>query len=209
MLRSTAVSRIQRGLGFRTDLEDECISALQEAQREFERARTLPWFLVEEDQTLSVTSGTQTVALPDGFLMEVEDDGLHYTSTDAGLVYLTKRPFDEAKLYYRDTDAGEPLSYSLRKASLYVFPEPDTNYTLTWSYFKAADVLTSDVENAWLENVPELLIAKAGLILAMDLENADSTKKFAAMFETWNNWLVREIARRESEAMPRRMGANH
>ena len=49
MLRDVAVADIQKALGFRTDQYDNCVAALQTAQRLLERGRTLPYFLLEEE----------------------------------------------------------------------------------------------------------------------------------------------------------------
>jgi hypothetical protein len=208
MFRSVAISRIQQGLGFRTDLVDPIIAALQEAQREYENGHSLPWFMIQEDATITITSGTQTVALPTGFKRMVETEGITFTSTDDGLRYLEKKPFDEAKVFYSEYDAGEPLAFSLRKASLYFWPEPDANYTATWSYYKAADTLDVDIENVWLANVPDLLIGRAGMIVAADLENTVSFQKFDAMHTRWRDWLYAQIADREDQGMQRAMGVN-
>ena len=209
MIRSAAIARIQQGLGFRTDLSDVIISALQEAQGEFERAQTLPWFLISEDQTFTATALSPTVALPTSFLRIVEEESPHFTTTGTTPTFLVKKPFDEALQYYLGVSNGRPQAYTLRSASISLWPTPDITYTLAWSYYKAGTALTSDIENVWLLNVPYLLIARAGLIVAADLENETATKKFLAMYDKWNSWLFNAIADRDDQAMPRSIGRNH
>lgn len=209
MLRSQAITRIQRGLSFRSDLLDVIIDALQEAQRDLEGAITLPWFLIAEDVSVAVTAGSQSVALPTGFIRFVEDEQLHYIDTKLNSVFLTKTPFDEATTYFNGTTAGAPTAYTLRSASISVWPVPDIAYTLKCSYYKRGTLLDSNITNAWLTYCPELLIALAGLLVAVDLENETSTKKFGAMYTKWAAWLVQEIAAREEQGNPRAIGRNH
>ena len=210
MLRSAAISRIQQGLGWRSDLTTPIVSALQEAQRELEGGQTLPWFLLQEDQTFSATvANGGAVTLPTGFLKFHKDEGPQITSTDQGIKYLPHKPFDEAKVFYADTDDGEPQAYTLRSTTVKFWPTPDATYSVTASYYKRGTLLDSDITNAWLTEAPELLIARAGLIVAVDLENEVSTKKFAAMFTKWQSWLMAEMADREEHTMERALGRNH
>lgn len=209
MLRSEAVARIQRGLGFRTDQEQNIIDSLQEAQRDLEGGQTLPWFLIQEDAAFAVLASTSTYTFPTDFLRVVEDEGLHYTSDDGEAIFLTKRTYEENVKFFADVDPGPPQGYTIRKGTIQIWPVPDIAYSLTWSYYKRATLLSTDVTNAWLTEVPELLIGLAGLLIAADLENEASTKKFGAMYQKWSAWLVTQMADREDQGMPRAMGRNH
>lgn len=209
MLRSAAITRIQRGLGFRTDLTNEIISALQEAQRDLEGATSLPWFLTAESQAFAITSGSQTVALPTSFLRVVEDEQPYYRTTAGDSIFLEKKPFDEAYTYYTSVAAGGPLAYTLRSASITVWPVPDANYSLFWSYYSRGTLLDTDVTNSWLTYCPELLIGLAGLLIAADLENETATRKFGAMYTKWASWLVQEIAARDEQGNARALGRSH
>jgi hypothetical protein len=208
MLRSAAISRIQQGLGFRTDLTTVIISALQEAQRDLEGAQTLPWFLINESQSLAVTLASQVVALPTGFLRIVEDEQPYFTLA-GDTTFLEKKPFDEAKIFYSGTDPGTPAAYTLRSASMTVWPVPDANYTLTWSFYARGTLLDGEITNTWLTSCPELLIGLAGLLVAADLENEMATKKFGAMYQKWDAWLQQEITARDEQGNARALGRNH
>jgi hypothetical protein len=177
MLRSAAITIIQRGLGFRSDLTDEIVSALQEAQRVFELGRTLPWFLKEEDQTFTAPSGIADIALPTGFLREIDGETFHYTDSTTGDRNYLEKFLDlnrmKQSLDTSETDPGKPLAYYLRKATVAVYPERDASYDLTWSYYKSADALTSDIENAWLAYAPEAMIGFAGKLVCEDIGLSD------------------------------------
>jgi hypothetical protein len=214
MTRDEAVTLIQQGLAFRSGNVDQIIAALTKAQNDLERENvTLPWFLIQQDQTISVTASTQAYSLPTGFIKEVEDEGLRYTNSQTGKpVFLIKKPFDEAKDFYTnelEVSTNRPLAYSLRKATIYLWPVPDTSYTLTWSYYAKDTALTSNVENEWLENIPYLLIAVAGKYMSDDLHYDQGMIKFEKREAQERMRLASMIAAREESNMPRAMGRNH
>lgn len=207
MTRSEAIARIQRGLGFRSDLETEIISALQEAQRYLEKGRSLPRFLLQEDQTLALPSGSANVSLPTGFIREKRDEGLRYVnSTTQKTVTLEKLSLNIAVERFYGEDAGKPLAYVLRAEAITFYPERDTAYSLTWSYYKRSVSLATEVSNnEWLDEdtgAPEALIGRAGMIVAEDLGNAPALEKFAKMHAvSWAGMLADSILVDE-EAQP-------
>lgn len=209
MLRSVAVARVQQGLGFRSDLETQIIAALQEAQREHEIGTTLPWFLIEKDATIATAAATRAIAFPTGFLRLVEYEGPYYEDPDDGISYLAVRPYDEALQYYEAFDAGAPRCLAIRSDGFAVFPLPDDVYSISLSYYKAADLLDADIENAWLANFPDLLINRAGMLIAEDLEHSIAYQKFERKYTFWRTKFYSEIAAREDQNMPRMMGANN
>lgn len=209
-LRSEAITRIQRGLGFRSDQSDAIVSSLKEAQRHLERGKSLPWFLVQENVTLTFLTGSADVSLPTGFLREKEGESVYLIDTTTGApVFLEKVSFDEGSEIYTDDDATSmrPQAYTVRKASIRSWPVGrDTSYHAFWSYYKAADELSSDIQNAWLEHAPEVLIGRAGIILARDLRNKSAVELFTEMYvEAWKGVFAQGIDR-EDVGDPIRVG---
>lgn len=208
-----AIALVQQGLGFRTDLADQIEDALAAAQEEFEGAnRTLPKFLIQEDQTLNVLAATQNITLPTGFIKEVEDEGPNYAGTDSR-VYLRKLTKREAEEYYFDAEPGQPEAYVIRNSVLRVYPEPDTAYTLTWSYYKKETFPgTTSGTNQWFERWPRLLVGRAGLELARDTRQTgvgSPYERFSELFTIWNTKWMASIAAEEDANMPRAMGLNN
>jgi hypothetical protein len=97
MLRSTAVARVQRRLGFRKDIAVAICDEMISAQDNFERGvpvpivasaymgrflagggSFLPWFLLTEVNTIQTAIGEERVSLPDDFIREYEEDALYY-----------------------------------------------------------------------------------------------------------------------------------
>lgn len=202
MLRSEAVARIKEGLGFRDDLDDTIVARLKESQRLIEKGRSLPFFLVEESATLAVPSGSADVALPTGFIREKGREGLnYYSSIEFKNNFLEKLNFNVGVARFVNVSAGVPRAYALRKATLKFWPNRDAAYNLTWSYFKAGDVLSTDIENVWLANAPNILIGHAGASLAKDLRDESAVSVFNAMYvEAWNGAFAEGIMRDEENA---------
>lgn len=216
MLRSAAVARIQRGLGFRTDQTDNIISALQEAQRLLERGRTLPFFLLSEASSLVTVAGTSLYNLPTRFLREQDDNKLRYVASTGGIVFLEKMTNDKQRALFWDIptatfQVGAPLSYAIRKTQVRLIPTPDAVYTLSWGVYIGAEPLSADIENAWLEEesgAPEVLINRAGMLLAEDLGNEKALERFTKKFgESWAG-MFGDTTKREEENMPLEMGSS-
>lgn len=211
MLRSEAVARIQRGMGFRSDRATEIASCIQEAQRELEKGKTLPKFLLREDQSLSLVAATNAVTLPTDFLLR-SATLIHYTP-----LYTTRtrdipwRDYNAARNVYAAYNPGGPAVVSLRATTLWFEPLADRAYTLTWDYYKKADVLDSDSDtNEWLDddNVPEYLIGEAGLRFAIDARNSEAIELFTRMIAKARASVFSDTVRNEADEVVAMGGDN-
>jgi hypothetical protein len=198
MLRDAAVARVQQGLGWRGDKAAEIVNALQDVQQELELGPTLPWFLISEILSVSTEEDEERLALPEGFIKEIDDGAVFYynsdaTTSDAVWTEIKKDELD----YLRKTYPGEgaPSHYNLQGKYMRLFPTPDAStYTVKLSAYMKDTVLSNNIENKWLENVPRLLIGLAGIELGNDLRDkmalgrfnnmASSARLILANFET-------------------------
>lgn len=225
----TAVAQVQQGLGFRSDRATEIISALNFAMNEREQpGKTLPWFMVAEDQTVTALATNQAISLPAGFVKEREsrDGNLRYRSATAGsrTFFLQKGDIQSLDRYFFgdwqnnwDTNAqstanaltpGMPRAYALRGATIKVYPVPDVDYGLTWDFYKNSDPITlaTSATHPWLLNSPWVLVSDAGLKLAADIQNQAAMTKFATMALMASQTLMGSIVERELAGRPLRMG---
>lgn len=222
MTRDQAVARINQGIGFRptgNPLESTILLMLQEAQRDLEKGKTLPKFLLQEDQLLTLAAATHTVAKPAGFLREDDEVPLHFFPPNA------TRPTFLARRFYKDavesnlhgtsasTAPDEPIApsvYVIRNTVIDFITTADLTYSLYWNYYKAADVLAGGVmSNAWLDNAPEWLWGEAGYRLAMDLDpNAGAVAKFDKIRMMGRAAAFGEDVTAETASGPLIMGAN-
>ena len=218
MTRTQAVARILEEIGFRaagSSLDTTIISRLQEAQRELESGKTLPLFLLQENQTLSLVLGAHTVALPSGFIREEPDNLIHYFPTNSDVpIWLERRLYIDAEMAQITNDdetAQAPQVYVILKDTIDFITNADANYTLYWSYYKRAATLTTDIENEWLGNLQggaEWLIGEAGYRLAKSLRDQSAIQSFDDMRKTGRAALLGEIIAREESGGPYAMGMN-
>lgn len=222
MLRDAAVQRINRAIGFRASgnpLETTIIDTLQEAQRDLEKGKTLPKFLIQEDQTLTLVAGQHSVALPTGFLRDVDETRIRYYETTNSVRprFLKRTYMDDAILassFRSETDPETPARnrapsvYVIRRATIDFITVANQNYTLFWDYYKADQVLSSNIENLWLANASEWLIGEAGARLAADLGNQQAAASFEAMRTKGRAAVFGEILASELSSGPLQMGGN-
>ena len=208
--RNVAVLRIQEGLGFRRDREATTIRRLQEAQRELERGKSLPKFMLIEDEAIALAAQANEVALPARFLRR-SDQLIRYTPQYS--TYPKRLPwkdYDTAALAYQSYNPGGPIVVSMRAESLYFFPTADRAYTLSWSYYQKAVTLEDNTTNAWLEHAPEWLIGEAGLRMAKDTRNPTAIQLFTDMRNAgMSAWLKETFMDEVDDMQPLTIGANN
>ncbi len=181
MLRDRAVSRIQQALGFRDDKKAEIVDALQDAQEFLEEAAMLPFFLRTEVASITTIIGEERVEVPDDFIREWDEDALWYFDGTAPAadqwVNLVK---EELEILRKDQPGdGAPVAYSLDNRYFRIFPTPDEIFTLKSIYYKHDAILTTNIENLWLDHAPFLLIGMAGTQLAVGFRDSDAITLFA------------------------------
>lgn len=208
--RAVAVTRIQEGLGFRSDREVTIIRRLIEAQRELERGKTLPKFLLAEDQTLTLASGEHAVDLPQLFLRR-SSTLIRYTPVYSE--YPRRIPwkdYDALHLAYQSYNPGGPHGVALREDSLWFEPEADRAYTLTWDYYQRGVALETNTTNLWLEHAPEWLIGEAGLRIALDTRNKTAVELFTFMLtKARKAWFDETVLNEAEDQTPLVMGGDN
>lgn len=185
MLRDDAVLRIQNGLGFRTSLASTIVSRLQEAQDELEKGKSLPRFLMVEDAVLTLVQGTREVVLPPGYLREV-DDGYIWSASLKPPRLIRVPDINSGLAILRNIGENDPVPptvYTILSQTIWFFTVAAKTYTMEWSFYKSADVLTQNIENAWLADAAGRwwLIGEAGWRIAQDLRDPAATALFDAM----------------------------
>jgi hypothetical protein len=212
MDRDTMVARIQEKLGFKQTLAPNIQSALQDEQDELERGATLPWFLLQEDQTFTITppvpavSTPQQYNLPTGFISEADDqDGnLRVQLTTPGpQTFVQKMDYRVAEEFFfgqrqvwwdgaevivqsatQPPTPGQPKVYVLRKNQVRIYPGPDKVYNMLWTFYAHdARLDGSNVTNQWSTNIPWLLIGRAGLKMAMSTRDKDAASAFQQILQ--------------------------
>lgn len=221
MNRDLAVTRIMQGLDFRvptSSFTDYAIQILQEAQRNLENGRTLPRFLLNQDQTFTLALGAHTVALPTGFIRESDDTRIRlYPQNSIVPRFLARRFYIDAVAAlnvsvppdpYVAPEPSAPTVYVIRNGVIDFITVANLNYVMYWDYYARAAALTTNIENAWLANAPEWLIGEAGYRIAMDLGNQNAVQRFDYMRKAAERAALGEDWAAETASGPLRMGAN-
>lgn len=210
MTRDEAVIVMMRKLSFRTGIEANCITALQTAQRQLESQSYLlpngmripyPSFLIETDSELTLVADQEYIDLPTDFLGEVEDMPPYMYNIDEKKVFLAKSSPGVLREAY--PGSAEPVAYYQQDTRLYLAPAPDDAYLLYLSYYKAEPLLTSNVENKWLEKAPDLIIGIAGEELAGDYRDKAAQVEFQRLITMgatmiWQKSLNEEYSNRRT-----------
>lgn len=220
MVRSEAIAIIKRGLGFRQTQDAAIIAAIKEAQRTLELGKTLPNWLIEFDAPIAVTSGTNSVELPERFIRLTDEYDMYYVNNSGANVTLPRKNYTEAYNAFvasgEEDDSVEISSNAhpkvfvpLSKTEAILIPTPTVSFTAFLTYYKGAVVLDSDVENAWLLNAPDYLIAMAGMIVAGNLRDKDALSEFTRRAKMAGGGLMGDIIEDELAGRPLIMGRNN
>lgn len=205
MTLAEVIAEIQAGIGFRSDKVDEIKRKLVLAQQELERGRTLPSFIIIEDEPVSLSANTGTWALPSNFIREVDDFGSPLV-TNNDVLTLKKVPYDSGFAQWGSAEAGTPLAYSRRRASLQFWPNTDTDLEFTISYYAKQDNPATASTNAWSENAPGLLIGLAGMMIAQNLRDPEAKQDFATTYALASKSVFNEIVAGEDANMQYSLG---
>ena len=220
MLRSEAITIIKRGLGYRQTQDASIIAALKEAQRQLELGHTLPRFLLEFDTPITVTANNPLIVLPSGFIRFHDDYDLYYVNSDGARVFLPRKNYTEAYQAYvasgdengqviETTSSYPQVVVQRTKTSAQLVPTSTVGFTAYLTYYKAATVLDSDVENVWLANAPDVLIGMAGMIVAGDVRDKDALARFTARANLGGKSLMGDIIEDELAGRALVMGRNN
>lgn len=196
MTRDEAITLLKGRLARPTDttLDASIILEMRYVQEQMlEKKPWLPWFLLSDNITLTITPNVSQVAVPVNvgavtgrdFLRETEDQGLWLKDTTEMLwKKLTKDDYNALYNYYEDTP-GRPLKYSLDNAYFNLLPIPDLAYDLRGRFYLREPRLTSNIENGWLKEAADLVIAETGIIIAgsylRDTEAEDKMRTAASV----------------------------
>lgn len=213
LTRAQAVARVKQGLGWRRDKADEILLELRIQQEELEKGQSLPRWLRTEG-TITGTANVATANLPTGFIRWDDESDIFMADADGVLGVVSIVDHGDLILYGQDEETGEVLEgaalrLAVRATQVIVRPVPEKAWTLdaAW-YFKDTDLtdVADAASNRWLTNAPLVLVGKAGMRLAQDLEHDRAYKKFREEFESANGRMIADIALQSTVGRPMSMG---
>ena len=164
MLRDVAVARVKQLLGFQKNLDDEIVQAFMEVQEQLEQEAELPFFLRKSYNNLATVEDVREVNFPTDFIREEDSDQMFVTDSGG-----TKQPVvkdERGFLRIRYPGKGLPKGYSTEVDVFHFYPIPDAVYALNGTYFAKALLLDTNIQNRWLKFLPEIIIARGGIMLS-------------------------------------------
>lgn len=210
MTRDEAVARIQDGLGFAERQSDKIILRLQEAQRDLEQGKTLPKFLLRENQELTTALLANEIALPSDYLRFSDDYTPFYFSSGfkVNKLKVYKDFYGTFDRSWNGLRATPPAIFTIRNNVINLINPADGVYTIFWEYYGKAALLTSNIENDWLENASDWLIGLAGERMARDVRDKDGMAIFSTLKTEGRAACFGEILADEDDMGPTQMGIN-
>lgn len=184
------------------DIRAKCLLEMRLAQEALEQSETLPWFLMGEKAEATTDANERRLKLPPDFLRESEEQALLYVASDGTKKDLPKEGYDELLAHYGQA-VGPPEAYAIRAEYLMFFPIPDQEYAVEFSSYYGRQVPPEDTtasENAWFKNAADLVIARAGLMIATNyLKDAELMSTFDGLLgEAKKRLFHLEVAREEA-----------
>lgn len=191
MLRDAAVTLLKKRLRRQGDsaIATDIIDELQATQERLEQGVTLPWFLVSDDTSRQCTIGNETFAVPIGFIRVYEEGGaLWYRELTTEKWNPITRD-DYTAIYNKNgISTGAPKNYSLEGSNYKLSQIPDKAYYMRTKAYVKGVLLDSNVENVWLANASDLLLAETGVVIASfyirNMELAGEMKQWAQQAHT-------------------------
>jgi hypothetical protein len=182
---------------------------MQTAQNDLQLMGSLPWFLLVTASE-SLSSGDNTLAVPDGFLREADDihPMWYYSDSDSDWRPVPKEDYDILRDNKDFVTPGEPKFYALVGNNRIIFPTPDAAYSVTTVYYTADQVLSSNIKNQWTTYASGLLMAETGYREARVLRDYEAANMFKMDRDEALRQLVIANAARDAAGMLRFMGGH-
>lgn len=214
---SDCLDLLMSRLGNRTEagLRATCLLEMKLFQQtKLERGLTMPWFILSETASATTTAGERRVGLPDDFLREDYEARVYLITEAGGKIELEKGEYSELVAMEDSSEneeesEGQPTHYSLKGGYFHLFPTPDQVYTVQFKYYasQAVPADTTGSENAWFENVPDLIIAAVGVIVAgQHIQDPEKVAMFAAQEQEARTRMALVETAREEAGRNRSMG---
>ena len=184
MLRDAALSRVKVMLGFKQNLDADILQAMVETQEDLERSSELPYFLRKNYLDWETEEGVRNLTVPTDFIREWDDDQLFAINDELMETPIVKDQEGFLRLRWPiQLGWGTPKKYARVYKDIHLYPTPDKIYTLNGAYYAKDLPLTTNIENKWLKELPYILIARAGLMLAAGLRDKDGMSAFSSLNE--------------------------
>lgn len=135
--------------------------------------------------SINTTGGTDTIALPSGYVgtRSIYVDG----SPNQRLDYVT--PSQRQDIWMESTAQGKPNIYTIIGTNFALSPTPDTIYTIKGFYYQKLPSLLSNSTNWLMTNAPGIYLNAALLEAALYISDDDAVNRYGKQFASAINSL--------------------
>lgn len=203
-------SRVQRRIGrVGFTIDNEFLDEMKAAQEKLEQRPQLPKFLKTTTGDLPTVSGnTILTALPPTDFIRVYDDfSLVYDDEDGkekGAIRLDTR---QQLISKKNAGISGEIYYFLpSKTEVEIAPELTRDTTFRMTYYATDDVLTGSNENLWTAQLGELIMAMAGMEIAVWLRDDRALAYFSTLHDKERAMFLRQVEADEWGDMDLTMG---
>lgn len=206
MTGAEAVAQVKLMLGFRKTLDATILTQLNIEQDKLETEASLPWFLRRNSTTIHTNPGSPFIDKPADFIREWDEDPLYFLYTDQGNDYRVNLVKDsESYLTARYSGSLVPAGYAELGNQWKLIPTPSIDFRINYSYYAhAADIVADATTNPWLIHNPEVVIGRAGLIIATGLRDKVGMEVFGALAAAGTEKII-SVTAAQDEAGARRV----
>lgn len=173
--------RLGRYTAGTVEFDEHMLDEIQAAQLRLEDGPELPWFLKERRSTFQTAAGQEYVNITNDFIRLRDEHEIPVQIYHDGQ-WKQIHVYTYAQMWSNTSGTGLPTAAAIDGPRLVLSPIPDKVYSLKLGYYSKEPLPQPGlvITNGWLEWAMDLLIAEAGVILAMNyLKNQEA----AAMFE--------------------------
>lgn len=134
---------------------------------------------IESTSMITCVAGTESYALESDFLALKNI----YVNSDP-VRPLERLTSDTARKHYPNSSTGKPFAYTIAANKFYLFPTPDSDYSINYVYYAQPTALSSSNETNWITtNTPDLLLYGALVEAASHIKDDNALKKWGALFD--------------------------
>lgn len=161
MDREEILNLIRDRMGFNKNFDEAIVYRhLDYVQQQYERVTRktpLPWFLFNATYTTVTVADQRTISKPTNFITVHDNWEMTVTNADGDITPVYR--VSDYDLGKDDRGAtGLPTCYVYDGTSFYLYPKPDTVYTITLPHYAKSAELSESATHDWFTEFPTLII---------------------------------------------------
>lgn len=212
MTNAEVIDLMMKRLGDRraTVLRAQVLKELNAKIFQLEQGDTLPGFLIEDMTSLVTVADQDYIAVPTGFIREVEEGEFEMQNSEGSWFELKKIARDKQRRYFRELGTGFPETYALFGNRFYFGYTPDAVYSIrTQLYMHTSPIVDNqdEVTNPWLVQFLNFTTFSALMVIAAThVHSNELIQRFTPEYQVAKDTYWRFIEAQENTNLEQLMG---